>query len=100
VREVFLKRKNRTALIDGCVIYNGVVQPCLMRVCRVVRRFMGILNAVFAPYIMVYLLMYSLFRHFEVLLSSLVVPVFNRRLQIHPLRAIEVPGIWRASPPL
>jgi len=35
VRKVFSKRKNRTALIDGCVIYNGVVQPCLMRVCRV-----------------------------------------------------------------
>ncbi|KAH9958329.1 autophagy protein Apg9-domain-containing protein [Russula dissimulans] len=50
VRKVFLKSKNRTALIDG------------------LRRrfiFMGILNAIFAPFIVVYLLMYSFFRYFE-----------------------------------
>ena len=33
---------------------------------------MGILNAIFAPFIVVYLLMYSFFRYFEVLLSSVV----------------------------
>ncbi|KAI9459444.1 APG9-domain-containing protein [Lactarius psammicola] len=50
VRKVFLKSKNRAALIDG------------------LRRrfiFMGILNAIFAPFIVVYLLMYSFFRYFE-----------------------------------
>ncbi|KAI0293550.1 autophagy protein Apg9-domain-containing protein [Russula brevipes] len=50
VRKVFLKSKNRRALIDG------------------LRRrfiFMGILNAIFAPFIVVYLLMYSFFRYFE-----------------------------------
>ena len=34
--------------------------------------FMGILNAIFAPFIVVYLLMYSFFRYFEVRLSSVV----------------------------
>ncbi|KAH9180820.1 APG9-domain-containing protein [Lactarius sanguifluus] len=50
VRKVFLKSKNRAALIDG------------------LRRrfiFMGILNAIFAPFIVIYLLMYSFFRYFE-----------------------------------
>ncbi|KAF7295466.1 hypothetical protein MIND_01086400 [Mycena indigotica] len=50
VRKVFLKSKNRPALIDG------------------LRRrfiFMGILNAIFAPFIVLYLLMYSFFRYFE-----------------------------------
>ncbi|KAH9026775.1 APG9-domain-containing protein [Lactarius pseudohatsudake] len=50
VRKVFLKSKNRAALIDG-----------LRR--RLI--FMGILNAIFAPFIVVYLLMYSFFRYFE-----------------------------------
>ncbi|KAI0306296.1 autophagy protein Apg9-domain-containing protein [Multifurca ochricompacta] len=50
VRKVFLKSKNRAALIDG-----------LKR--RLI--FMGILNAIFAPFIVVYLLMYSFFRYFE-----------------------------------
>ncbi|KAI0077122.1 APG9-domain-containing protein [Panus rudis PR-1116 ss-1] len=50
VRKVFLKSKNRAALITG------------------LRRrfiFMGILNAIFAPFIVLYLLMYSFFRYFE-----------------------------------
>lgn len=50
VRKVFLKSKNRVALIEG------------------LRRrfiFMGILNAMFAPFIVPYLLMYSFFRYFE-----------------------------------
>ncbi|KAJ7632902.1 putative transmembrane protein [Roridomyces roridus] len=50
VRKVFLKSKNRPVLIEG------------------LRRrfiFMGILNAAFAPFIVLYLLMYSFFRYFE-----------------------------------
>ncbi|EGN95584.1 hypothetical protein SERLA73DRAFT_95101 [Serpula lacrymans var. lacrymans S7.3] len=50
VRKVFLKSKNRAALIEG------------------LRRrfiFMGILNAAFAPFIVLYMLMYSFFRYFE-----------------------------------
>ncbi|CAL1705532.1 unnamed protein product [Somion occarium] len=50
VRKVFLKSKNRAALIGG------------------LRRrfiFMGILNAIFAPFIVLYLLMYSFFRYTE-----------------------------------
>ncbi|KAL6300502.1 APG9-domain-containing protein [Sparassis latifolia] len=50
VRKVFLKSKNRSALIEG-----------LRR--RLI--FMGILNAIFAPFIVLYLLMYSFFRYFE-----------------------------------
>ncbi|KAH9952059.1 APG9-domain-containing protein [Amylocystis lapponica] len=50
VRKVFLKSKNRTVLIEG-----------LRR--RLI--FMGILNAIFAPFIVLYLLMYSFFRYFE-----------------------------------
>ncbi|GLB34769.1 putative involved in autophagy and cytoplasm to vacuole transport (Cvt) vesicle formation [Lyophyllum shimeji] len=50
VRKVFLKSKNRKALIEGLK-----------------RRFifMGILNAIFAPFIVLYLIMYSFFRYFE-----------------------------------
>ncbi|KAI8989804.1 APG9-domain-containing protein [Trametes punicea] len=50
VRKVFLKSKNRAILIEG------------------LRRrfiFMGILNATFAPFIVLYLIMYSFFRYFE-----------------------------------
>ncbi|KAI9065414.1 APG9-domain-containing protein [Trametes sanguinea] len=50
VRKVFLKSKNRAVLIEG------------------LRRrfiFMGILNAIFAPFIVLYLIMYSFFRYFE-----------------------------------
>ncbi|KAK2466827.1 hypothetical protein APHAL10511_001085 [Amanita phalloides] len=50
VRKVFLQAKTRTVLIGGLK-----------------RRFifMGILNAIFAPFIVLYLLMYSFFRYFE-----------------------------------
>ncbi|KAF9008168.1 APG9-domain-containing protein [Hymenopellis radicata] len=50
VRKVFLNSRNRVPLIEG------------------LRRrfiFMGILNAIFAPFIVLYLLMYSFFRYFE-----------------------------------
>ncbi|KDQ60878.1 hypothetical protein JAAARDRAFT_151722 [Jaapia argillacea MUCL 33604] len=50
VRKVFLKSKNREVLIEG-----------LRR--RLI--FMGILNAIFAPFIVLYMLMYSFFRYFE-----------------------------------
>ncbi|KAI0345226.1 APG9-domain-containing protein [Trametopsis cervina] len=50
VRKVFLKSKNRAVLIEG-----------LRR--RLI--FMGILNAIFVPFIVLYLLMYSFFRYFE-----------------------------------
>jgi autophagy-related protein 9 len=51
VRKAFIKGKHRAALVEG-----------LRR--RFV--FMGILNAIFAPFIVLYLLMYSFFRYFEV----------------------------------
>lgn len=50
VRKVFLKNKHRAVLIEG------------------LRRrfiFMGILNAIFAPFIILYMIMYSFFRYFE-----------------------------------
>ncbi|TBU35594.1 APG9-domain-containing protein [Dichomitus squalens] len=50
VRKVFLKSKNRAALIEG-----------LRR--RLI--FMGFLNAIFAPFIVLYLLMFFFFRYFE-----------------------------------
>ncbi|KAH9930780.1 autophagy protein Apg9-domain-containing protein [Fomitopsis serialis] len=50
VRKMFLKSKNRAVLIEG-----------LRR--RLI--FMGILNAIFAPFIVLYLIMYSFFRYFE-----------------------------------
>ncbi|KAL0571181.1 autophagy protein atg9, partial [Marasmius crinis-equi] len=50
VRKRFLKSKNRRVLIEG-----------LQR--RFI--FMGILNAIFAPFIVLYVLMYSFFRYFE-----------------------------------
>ena len=37
---------------------------------------MGILNAIFAPFIVVYLLMYSFFRYFEVHVSPFIVGRF------------------------
>ncbi|KAH8099544.1 APG9-domain-containing protein [Cristinia sonorae] len=50
VRKVFLKSKNRAVLIEG-----------LRR--RLI--FMGILNAIFAPFIVLYLIMFSFFRYFD-----------------------------------
>jgi hypothetical protein len=77
VRKVFLKSKNRAALIDGYVERNGFL-TFLKRVFRLRRRFifMGILNAIFAPFIVVYLLMYSFFRYFEVRVCTVAVRRF------------------------
>lgn len=74
---------------------------------------MGILNAIFAPFIVVYLLMYSFFRYFEVRPFLLMMwlfsmgrtgilqePVCNQRSRLHPLCAVEVPGIQRAAAPV
>jgi len=78
VRKVFLKSKNRAALIDGCIMRNGLLTFPNLHVYRLRRRFifMGILNAIFAPFIVVYLLMYSFFRYFEVRVSPVVVGRF------------------------
>jgi hypothetical protein len=64
---------------------------------------MGILNAIFAPFIILYLLMYSFFRYFEVReildtddLFSLLVkgvpqePVEHERTALYSIRAVEV----------
>lgn len=72
---------------------------------------MGILNAIFAPFIVLYLLMYSFFRYFEVayghdfasypadacawLLGVSQEPLQHWRQKIHPLRAVEIPRIQR-----
>ncbi|CED85250.1 apg9-domain-containing protein [Phaffia rhodozyma] len=50
VRKVFLKERNKTALVEGL---------------RQRFIFMGIINALFAPFIVLYLLFYSFFRYFE-----------------------------------
>jgi len=68
VRKVFLKSKNRNTLVEGCVTISSMFRlRCLFSV-RLRRRFifMGVLNAIFAPFIVLYLLMYSFFRYFEV----------------------------------
>lgn len=73
VRKVFLKNKNRAVLIEGYVS-----QLCDSRVldglgsCSLRRRFvfMGILNAIFAPFIVLYMIMYSFFRYFDVRISK------------------------------
>jgi hypothetical protein len=74
---------------------------------------MGILNAIFAPFIVVYLLMYSFFRYFEVRVFScrrwviltpnagvVQEPVCDQRTRIHALRQLEVPRIQRITTPL
>lgn len=71
VRKVFLKSKNRVALIEGYgsfFITTLLIIPLPFIFHRLRRRFifMGILNAIFAPFIVLYLLMYSFFRYFEV----------------------------------
>lgn len=92
VRKVFLKGKNRAALVEG------------------LRRrfiFMGILNAIFAPFIVLYFLMYSFFRYFEVntvfLSSTLDVadtavaisqrPIVHWESAVHSMCSMEVPRI-------
>ena len=69
--------------------------------------FMGVLNAVFAPFIVVYLLVYSFFRYFEVgswpqNLQNLQAgvsqePVLHRQQAVYPICAMEVPRIQRAT---
>jgi len=69
VRKVFLKSKNRGALIEGYVKDFLSSVPLSKRCHFSLRRrfiFMGILNAIFAPFIVLYLLMYSFFRYFDV----------------------------------
>jgi autophagy-related protein 9 len=68
VRKVFLKSKNRNALIEGFVLslYLHQVDADLLRSLRRRLVFMGILNAIFMPFIVLYLVMYSFFRYFEV----------------------------------
>lgn len=75
---------------------------------------MGILNAIFAPFIVLYVLMYSFFRYFEVgdmfkndgnkvqlffLYSAAISqgPIDHRRSTIHLLRQLEVSGVQRAA---
>lgn len=69
VRKVFLKNKNRAVLIQGYVspLHDSRVLDNL-DACSLRRRFifMGILNAIFAPFIVLYMIMYSFFRYFDV----------------------------------
>lgn len=79
---------------------------------------MGLINAVFAPFIVLYLLMYSFFRYFEVrsfpaafLLSLIFLtlpkktgipqkPLLNRFTTIHPFSPLAIPRVQRTPPPL
>lgn len=110
VRKVFLKSKNRAALIEGYgsffISTTLLIIPSPFIFHRLRRRFifMGILNAIFAPFIVLYLLMYSFFRYFEVRtdipLPSLLMlfveagvsqgPVLNWRPQIYVICPLEV----------
>lgn len=67
VRKVFLKTKHRAVLIDGYVRFISRFD-IIQEVDSLRRRFifMGILNAIFAPFIVLYMIMYSFFRYFEV----------------------------------
>lgn len=49
----------------------GIAAKCVIRLRRRFI-FMGILNAIFAPFIVLYLLMYSFFRYFEVSIFHLL----------------------------
>lgn len=69
--------------------------------------FMGILNAIFAPFIILYLLIYSFFRYFEVCLKWLKQEarylimtlgisqesIFNWKPTVYALCAVEIPRI-------
>jgi hypothetical protein len=69
--------------------------------------FMGILNVIFAPFIIVYLLMYSFFRYFEVIqcFSSIELtfagipqkPIVNWRASIYAVCPVEVSRVQRAA---
>jgi len=75
VRRVFLSERNRRELIEAFGFPIPVPVPVgevlMKRKDRLRNRFilMGVINAVFAPFIVLYLLMYSFFRYFEVRLS-------------------------------
>lgn len=118
VRKVFLKGKNGNALIDGYVFSLSIMGAQSSQCARLKRRliFMGILNAIFAPFIVLYLLMYSFFRYFEVCLELYVLhfsadfllpslspigvsqePVEYKRETLYPLRPMEVPRVQRAA---
>ena len=67
VRKAFLKDKNRQRQVEQYVLFPSLI--FLPNICCRLRRrfiFMGMLNAIFAPFIVLYLLMYSFFRYFEV----------------------------------
>jgi len=68
VRKEFVRERRRKDLVDGCVSVPAHLLCASLTMSRLKRRFvfMGILNAIFAPFIVVYLLMYSFFRYFEV----------------------------------
>lgn len=74
---------------------------------------MGILNAIFAPLVVLYFLMYSFFKYFEVRASVVSLsmpihipelaaipqrPVHHWRSAIYPLRPMEIQGIQRTPP--
>lgn len=72
VRKEFVKEKRRGDLVDG-----------LKR--RFV--FMGCLNLLFSPFIVVYLLIYSFFRYFEVCPLPTSAPSLPRLSLHHPFSA-------------
>ena len=63
--------------MKGAWIIMSVYAESYLSLDRLRRRFifMGILNAIFAPFIVLYLLMYSFFRYFEVCISLIYVIV-------------------------
>jgi autophagy-related protein 9 len=71
VRRKFLDQRNKEELViewveTMLVLTNGLrVNLTLFRLRRRFL-FMGILNAIFAPFLVIYLIMYSFFRYFEV----------------------------------
>jgi autophagy-related protein 9 len=68
VRREFVKERKRKDLVEGSVYQYLKELKELIQLGRLKRRFvfMGVLNAIFAPFIVVYLLVYSFFRYFEV----------------------------------
>lgn len=75
--------------------------------------FMGILNAAFAPFIVLYLVMYSFFRYFEVSLDSVPCldscqyarstgvsqePISHRKPRLHAVCKMEVSRVQRTPP--
>jgi autophagy-related protein 9 len=69
VRKPFVTQKNRKALVEAYVPPLLIlIFLCLDERFSLRRRFifMGCLNAIFVPFIVLYLIMYSFFRYFEV----------------------------------